>query len=442
MTATSSDENDGLPPRLSARFEGSFAYLTIKDRLPVITTKVVNTVYTYRIEAAQLHGQDGATDCKDIVAKLSKFRNELQTDKAILPLQPDGEDDIEIWERCLEEETKANGGTPASWFTSPWLYVECYMYRRIVNIIRQSNHLRKFDPFSEQKKAALKQSQEALVILAEYQKMTHGKGIDCFKEFMEISLWGNKCDLSISAGVENSQKISPLAQLANLRNKILVNDSDKLWRVLQNSRESKAENEAVRMDIVLDNAGFELFTDLCLAEYILRTNLADVIVMHYKAMPWFVSDVGQDDFSHTLNYLEHQENDSLKKLGRCWSQRINTKSWVLQGHPFWTTPHDFSAMQSVAPDLYSELAKSDLILLKGDLNYRKLVGDRQWEPTIPYVEALCGFHPAPHCALRTCKADVIVGLDDGVAEQTAAEDRDWLIDGKFAVIQFSGMIRT
>ena len=40
----------------------SFAYYTIRDRLPVILTKVVDTVYTYRIKAAQQYGEVGVKD--------------------------------------------------------------------------------------------------------------------------------------------------------------------------------------------------------------------------------------------------------------------------------------------------------------------------------------------------------------------------------------------
>jgi len=38
--------------------------------------------------------------------------------------------------------------------------------------------------------------------------------------------------------------------------------------------------------------------------------------------------------------------------------------------------------------------------------------------------------------LRTCKAEVIGGLDVGMAERIAAEDKDWMVSGKYAVIQY------
>lgn len=38
---------------------------------------------------------------------------------------------------------------------------------------------------------------------------------------------------------------------------------------------------------------------------------------------------------------------------------------------FWTTQYAFQDMPNVAPDLVAELAKSGLVIFKGDLNYRK-----------------------------------------------------------------------
>ena len=38
------------------------------------------------------------------------------------------------------------------------------------------------------------------------------------------------------------------------------------------------------------------------------------------------------------------------------------------------------------PDLRDDFASADLTLMKGDLNYRRLVGDHLWPPTTPFTE--------------------------------------------------------
>lgn len=75
---------------------------------------------------------------------------------------------------------------------------------------------------------------------------------------------------------------------------------------------------------------------------------------------------------------------------------------------------------------------------KGDLNYRKLTGDLKWSHTTSLKTALRAFHPAPLCTLRGLKADVVVGLREGQAEELHQQCADWMVSGDFAVIQFVG----
>lgn len=97
-------------------------------------------------------------------------------------------------------------------------------------------------------------------------------------------------------------------------------------------------------DIVLDNSGFELFTDLCMAELIVVRGIAARVRLHLKAMPWFVSDVTTSDFHWTLQQLAAL----MPELGTRWQQHLETGKWQLQPASFfWTYPCDFSAMLQV-----------------------------------------------------------------------------------------------
>ena len=113
----------------------------------------------------------------------------------------------------------------------------------------------------------------------------------------QISLWGNKCDLSLSGGEHISQKTNIMNSLEDLKPFILVNDMDRLWSLLSNCKKTREKESVTRVDIVLDNSGFELITDLVLADFLLSSKLATKIHFYGKTIPWFVSDTTLHDFN-------------------------------------------------------------------------------------------------------------------------------------------------
>uniref|UniRef100_A0A8C4VDJ6 Coiled-coil domain containing 170 n=1 Tax=Falco tinnunculus TaxID=100819 RepID=A0A8C4VDJ6_FALTI len=255
-----------LPVSLSGRFKGSFAYFTIKDRLPQILTRVIDTLHRHKNEFFEEHGEKGVEAEKRAISFLSKLRNELQTDKPVTPLE-DELPDAALWNHYLDyQRNLSNGNGEPSWFQSPWLYVECYLYRRIHAALAQNPPIDNFDVFKEGKAQNFFESQEAVIALCTYfqELLKNIKDLDekqlqeeLFK-LLQVSLWGNKCDLSFSAGEGRSQKSSPLQSLENMIPYILVNDMEKLWSLLVNTKKRNTEKSNVRVDIILDNAGFEL----------------------------------------------------------------------------------------------------------------------------------------------------------------------------------------
>ena len=170
----------------------------------------------------------------------------------------------------------------------------------------------------------------------------------------------------------------------------------------------------------------------------------------------------------------------MQKLGEKWSHYFSTGAWTLHSDPFWTYPHDFSLLKADDPDLYRSLSEASLVIFKGDLNYRKLVGDLAWSPTTSFEKSLQGFHPAPLVSLRTLvscfysgfwnfppyfcqldyivevsqngcfekkicikfqKADVVVGLKEGQASKAQETDPEWMTNGNWGLIQFCDKIQ-
>jgi len=79
--------------------------------------------------------QEGTEELKTIVGCISKLRNEVQTNKPVIAIKDDRTDTV-IWNNYLQEVTDRGGGEPR-WFESPWLYVECYMYRRVQEAVEK-----------------------------------------------------------------------------------------------------------------------------------------------------------------------------------------------------------------------------------------------------------------------------------------------------------------
>ncbi|XP_028809392.1 damage-control phosphatase ARMT1 [Denticeps clupeoides] len=435
-----------VPPSLSARFEGSFAYLTIRDRLPTILTRAIDTIHRNKNKFFEEYGEEGTQAEKAAISFLSKLRNELQTDKPVLPLA-DGLVDVDAWNRYLQRQQALRvDREPVSWFKSAWLYMECYMYRRIQEALCLNPPMNDFDVFAEGKTQSFFDSQQAIIAICTHvqevkknlKPMSEALLMEEFLKLLQVSLWGNKCDLSISAGQENSQKSSPLDSLEALKPFILVDDSRMVWSSLVPAHQFNGEEKtSKRVDIILDNAGFELMTDLVLADFLISAGLAKEVHFHGKSMPWFVSDVTSRDFEWTIRQLTAANHKWMSMCGGQWKRNLKEGMWSYHDHPFWTLPHEYCDMASDAPDLYSTLQASDLILFKGDLNYRKLTSDRDWAHTVEFDQALRGFQPAPLCSLRTLKANVQVGLQPNQGENLTAQEPDWMTSGKYAVVQFS-----
>ncbi|TNN68497.1 Protein-glutamate O-methyltransferase [Liparis tanakae] len=436
-----------VPPSLSAKVVGSFAYLTVRDRLPTILTKVIDTIHRNKNKFFEEYGEEGIRAEKQTIGLLSKMRNELQTDKPVLELA-DELQDTASWNQYLQRQQDLQGDQDSvSWFKSPWLYVECYMYRRVQEALWLNPPISDYDVFNEGKTQSFFESQQAMMTLCTYsegvnkniEELSRNQLLEHFNKLLQVSLWGNKCDLSISAGQDNSQKTSPIDSLNSLQPFILVNDSNMVWAALTAAQRpgQTEKTSAVRVDIVLDNSGFELFTDLVLADFLVSSRLAHEVHFHGKCFPWFVSDVTANDFQWTIRQTMAANHKWMSKSGVQWKSHLKEGVWSYHDHPFWTQPHEFCDMEADAPDLYATLQGADLVLFKGDLNYRKLTGDREWAHTVGFNTALRGFGPAPLCSLRTLKANVQVGLQPGQGEALGSQDPDWMTSGKYAVIQFS-----
>ena len=177
--------------------------------------------------------------------------------------------------------------------------------------------------------------------------------------------------------------------------------------------------------------GSDMLFDLALADFMLSQGWAQAVHLNLKNQPFFVSDAMPVDALHTVHLLKAAPSSGLQDLGARLDEGLTAGRLVFATHPFWTTNLMFRQMPV---HLRQELASAGLVLIKGDVNYRRLLDDRHW-PHTTRMEDVCAYFPAPFVALRTLKGEIMVGLEVGQAESLQAEDPDWMINGKRGVIQ-------
>ena len=131
MISTSKKGLESVPLHapLSAKYKETFAYPTIKDRCPVILCKIIDHLHRQRLNIGRDLGAEAADGLYKVVEELSKLRYEMQTDKPIVALE-DQTGSAGVWNSYLQQHQKSE--ERPSWFSSAWLWVECYMYRRVL----------------------------------------------------------------------------------------------------------------------------------------------------------------------------------------------------------------------------------------------------------------------------------------------------------------------
>ena len=348
---------------------------------------------------------------------------------------PGDESDQYEWNKLLKEIEPNN-----SYFSSIWLYTECYIYRRLKAIFAETSTLKDFDYFEKSKQLELKNSMgtisRVMKSIVEFNSSNPNKQqiSDFFCKLLKVNLWGNRNDLSITLGKEiDLIETDPIADVETFNKELLVDNTREIWNCL-------IEKSDATVDIINDNSGYELLCDLVLADFIIHHKLACKIRFRVKAIPWFISDVLPKDFKHTINELKRQEDSLLQEAGIRYENYMNSREFVLiePADHFFTSPYEFYKMEKIAPELHASLAEAHLAIIKGDLNYRKLLADINWDPMTDFKTSLSGFEPTNLCSLRTIKADLISGLAPGVAEDLfEKEGSQWMATGKYGVIQFA-----
>jgi len=371
---------------------GSFAEYTVSQRMP-------------RIIHDTMAGNDYPADIADGLVRL----RDALPDGPVAPPDP-ALPDAAFWRHAWEP------WAGATWHALPWFFAETYFYRHILEVVRyfQDGPQHGVDPFAPAKRAALVEGLPELGAFVEALPASATRE-QRFSLWLHRALWGNRADLSNVA-------VSGGTFEAVAREGVLIDHTAETWGMVRGG--------VGRVDLVADNAGPELLVDLALIAFLLEEGLARQVHLHLKPHPFFVSDATLPDLEATVAALGGSPRPTLRHVAARLGGALADGRLVPHDHPFWTRCLFYTQLPR---DLRDMLAQADLLILKGDLNYRRLLEDRHWPPTTD-LAAVTAYMPAPFVTLRTLKSEVMVGLPPGRAEVLAVEDPNWLIDGERGVI--------
>ena len=387
---------EARPPPLMVSEPGSFAEHTIRVRKPQIIADILAS-NAYPVE---------------IVEALGALRHEIAAG-TVAPLSEEC-DDAAAWRSAWQPWHEC------TWHDLPWFFAETFFYRRLLEAVCYFRpgpwHL--VDPFAPQKRVVLTEGLTALAQLLSVSDAHLDSDKALVTWWLYRSLWGNRVDLSNRAA-----QAAHTGCLQHDPDALLVNHGPQVWTLLASGRVG-------RLDLVTDNSGLELLSDLGLVDVLLGRRLVRRVRLHLKPQPYFVSDAMIADCEHTVATLCAAPEVCLRRLGERLRDYRQVGNLELRTDPFWAT-HLF--LTQLPEALRTELAGADLLVLKGDVNYRRLLEDRHW-PSTTLLEAVVRYIPTSTLSLRTLKAEIMVGLAEGEAERLDREDPDWRTDGRRGLV--------
>ena len=381
---------DGPPPRIGIDRPGSFSRAVFHERHPVLIANLLRDLpYPPHLRE---HLQDLLAESID----------------GTVPSEVPPGPNPDFWAAQIAQ----CAGTP--WRALPFLWAESYFYRRLLDAVEYftpGSPWHGVDLFAPQKHAQL-HGPEIQADLDAYTALAERDPRERRRALLYASLWGNQADL----GFRTTNDIAG-------RSAVLVDDGAAVWDLVD-------EGVDRPVIVVADNAGRELTADLALIDSLLETGTS-AVELHVKPHPYFVSDATGQDVLATLDALAANPHDQVRSLARRLRAALSDGRLRLRTHGFYALPTTY---RGLPPELAKDFADAALVILKGDLNYRRLVGDREWDAATPFGDVVHYF-PGAVAALRTAKSDLAVGIAPGRLAELEAGPPDWRVSGTHAMIQ-------
>ncbi|VWU52391.1 conserved protein, unknown function, partial [Hepatocystis sp. ex Piliocolobus tephrosceles] len=331
-------EDEQLPSPLTCDIPDSMEHDTIVRRIP---TLILKRVVEGNAEYIKEHGLNN---------KLEKIKNLFINADTCSYEMLENKSDEKYWNFLLTyfNDRKIKIANNA------WLFNEFYFYQYLLNAFNFEETL--FDFFFYEKENAIIYNKAVIEQICTCAKKlielyTVDKDRRIFFIFFFMSLWSNQYDCSWNESKnkeKQNQQSPPKENINNGINKSTLHEKklnfntdniDSLYnsfyfdKILCNNLNDiyveMSTQKNKRLDIILDNMGVELITDLCLLYFM--SDYFENIIIHVKKTPVFVSDTMGKDIHYTLGILCNDEQyPTTKYIASKWKEMIDKGIWKIR----------------------------------------------------------------------------------------------------------------
>lgn len=200
--------------------------------------------------------------------------------------------------------------------------------------------------------------------------------------------------------------------------------------------------EKTQVNYLIDNSGVEFFTDLTFAYVLIRVSPINQITLHINKLPVFVSDVIASDYLHMMNLvdnyiIEKKLNDYEDAIELIKNKKKNGEI-LIRPDFIWNMPTPYKDLAENYTEIFS--SKKSILIIKGDLNYRRLIEDKNWNFKEKITKFVKGYISCPTLLVRSIKSDLIIDFYEkqGQNKKKKWEEKDkyWKEYGEYGVIRF------
>lgn len=304
---------------------------------------------------------------------------------------------------------------------TPFIFAEHYYFYHILKLSKDA------DPWAKEKARSLGSIKS---VAGESNRITRlinaYNSKDGLNRILNQSVFANSTDLSQQNSVVENAESCCDSEISDY----IIDDKSKIQRYFNNSLKNKT------IHIIVDNSGIELISDLILGAYLIKTGCANEVIYHHNILPIFVSDAIKADFDAAIAAIKEKDSPLGGYIETLFtvSGDENNKRMVLSANAFWNMPFPFKEM----PDALLKQLNDDnvgLIIIKGDLNYRRLVEDKKWDIT-KNIDSHVGYFKSPLLILRSLKSNTLLGVDRAKLKSLSGLPENWKTTGDYGIIQF------